>query len=317
VENVPTVDLIVLGLIVLLALRGVVRGLVREAFDIGALLLGTVVAFRLAAPAGRTLAAMSGLTVEVARVVAGLGLFVALSLVAAIGARLVQRSIRVVPGLGLLDRLGGAGVGALYGILLVTVTVTLVRALPMPAPVEETLRSSDVATALASPGGPAQRLLAAASGDRVPQMLMAIDDLVGQHALVLGGAGLPLGSWGASLARPDGEMAATVLELVNRRRTEAGVAPLDPSDGLAVAALLGAQDRYAGSAPSELSSRLRGVTVSTPAEVAVLAASPDGAVDVLMADPDAAATLLDPTVRRVGIAVVSGPVGNIVDLVVD
>lgn len=311
-------DEILIGLIALSMLRGWARGLIREALDVVTLVAGAVLAFRLAGPVGSTLAAMSGMSPEVTEMVAGAGLFVGISIGAAVAARLIHSTIRRLPGLTFLNRLGGAALGAVYGLVLVTVAVTLLSVLPMPPPLSSGLASSDVASSLTRPSGPVQRLLATASGNRIPQALLAIEQLVGSQAVVLGGSGLPVPAVGDEITRLDRDFAAQVFDLINRERIVAGVEPMAWSNGLGVAAVVGAQNRYRGDDAGDLSVRVAsaGIPSTDVAEVAALAATPAGAVAVLLESPASAVTLLDPETTRFGVGVVSGPFGNVVAVVV-
>lgn len=114
-----SLDLAVAALVGLLALRGLLRGAVREAFALGALLAAVVAVRVLELPLTRTLEPrlaehLSPLAVRVLSIsllVAG-----AITLVATAGS-LVRRGVHAA-GLGFADRLGGAALGAAEGALL-------------------------------------------------------------------------------------------------------------------------------------------------------------------------------------------------------
>lgn len=126
----PPVDLIALVVVGLLALRGLVRGAVREAFALGAL-AAAVLAVRFFEPAvtGSLAPQLSAyLSPTFARglsivLVAGAGLIA----VAAAGA-FVRRGLHAV-GLGLADRILGAGLGATEGALAVVIALSLAAGL--------------------------------------------------------------------------------------------------------------------------------------------------------------------------------------------
>ena len=100
------IDVLIGTLVVLLIVRGWMRGLLREAIDVGMLVLGAIAAFRLAPIAGGVLSSLFGMSPELARVVGGLLLFVAIWVAASIAAFVISRSLEIVPGLLTLNRLG-------------------------------------------------------------------------------------------------------------------------------------------------------------------------------------------------------------------
>ena len=56
------IDVLVGTILILLIVRGWMKGLVREAIDVGTLIVGAVIAFRLAPSAGRLLTAIFGVS---------------------------------------------------------------------------------------------------------------------------------------------------------------------------------------------------------------------------------------------------------------
>ena len=116
----PTLDLIAAALLALAALRGVWIGAVREAFSLAGLAAAIVAVRAWREPVASWLeangpVAMSGLAAQLLAALAlGVGSLVAVALIG----RLVRRGVRGA-GLGLLDRLAGAVLGAAEGALLV------------------------------------------------------------------------------------------------------------------------------------------------------------------------------------------------------
>ncbi|MGI9584184.1 MAG: CvpA family protein, partial [Acidimicrobiia bacterium] len=68
-------DWIVLAIVTALAVRGWMRGAVRETLDVALLLFGSLLVFRLSPAVGTVLAGMANIPYEVARVVASVLLF--------------------------------------------------------------------------------------------------------------------------------------------------------------------------------------------------------------------------------------------------
>ena len=124
------VDFILLGVFGLFGVRGWRRGLVREALDVLTLIIGAVLAFRMARPIGAVIVEIMDISPEVARIVGGIVAFIAISIGASIAAHFLHRSIRILPGLPLLNRLGGAALGLVYALVLATLAFSFLRVLP-------------------------------------------------------------------------------------------------------------------------------------------------------------------------------------------
>ena len=159
------VDLIAVAVLVLLVIRGWVRGFVREAIDVATLVLGAILAFRLAPLVGRLVTGVFGWSPEPARILGGAAIFVVITIGAAFAGSAIHRALNKLPGTSLLNHVAGAGLGAVYAAVLAIVAVTLVSAVPLPAVLSDELEDSVVAATIIDPDGPAQRAVGAISGD--------------------------------------------------------------------------------------------------------------------------------------------------------
>jgi membrane protein required for colicin V production len=115
-------DALALGVVALAALRGLVRGLVREAFSLAALAAACVAVRLFAGPAGEELEQASGLTSPLATAAAGAAIALAAIAAFALAGRIARRLLGAA-GLGLADRLGGGALGAAEGALLVAIAL--------------------------------------------------------------------------------------------------------------------------------------------------------------------------------------------------
>jgi len=120
VEELRTLDAVTGAVLGLALLRGVWIGAVREAFSLAGLAAAAWVVRGWRLPAGAWLATHSPfeMTELAARVLAALGLGVGTIAAVAVLSRLVRRGIRGA-GLGFVDRLAGALLGALEGAIVV------------------------------------------------------------------------------------------------------------------------------------------------------------------------------------------------------
>lgn len=303
------------------AVRGWRRGLVREVMDLVGLALGVVVAFRLSRPAGDYLHTTYGLSPETARVVAAVGLFVAVGLAAGIVAHFLTR-VMSIPGLSLANRLGGAGMAVLWTVFLVLVVASVARALPLSGPLDDAMARSRVLSAIAAPDALPQVTFQRLAGDRVLDSVLALEDLFNQRRLVVGGED----SVSIEPAEPDdlapsAEDARLLLDLINSERVSVGLDPLAWSDGLAVVAAAHADDMYrhgfiAHRSPSTgtVNERVEsaGIPVNTVAENLALAASGRAVHAGLMESQGHRSNLLGGGLDRVGIAALQGPLGLMV-----
>jgi uncharacterized membrane protein required for colicin V production len=306
------IDLIGLAIFVLLVVRGWRRGFVRQALDVATLLLGVALAFRLAPIVGRMMSDTFGWSPELARVVGGAMLFLALSVGAGFLSSAIHGSMKRLPGTSLLNSAGGAGLGGVYALVLAVAAITLLAAIPLPAAVAAELEESKIAAQVVDADGPAQRAVEAVSGDRAVQSIIALRRLADDWLLVAtedDDRVLP-GS-GSGDARPSTKAASAVVASVDRVRAELGLAPFQWSDDLEIVAVARASAIYrTGSftAMQPLHDRLGGAGIDTAesAERLVLAPTVEGA-----------GRAIDSTgsYDRAGVGVVDGPYGLMVVLV--
>ncbi|MEA2000393.1 MAG: CvpA family protein [Actinomycetota bacterium] len=311
-------DLALGALLVVLAIRGWMRGLVKEIISLAVLVLGTIASFRLSTPLGRVFAAMSGSSPDASRFVAGIVIFVGIAIAAAIVSRVLHLGIRVLPGVPTLNRAGGAALSLIAFALLVTIAVSLATVVPLPQAAAEELQQSAVAEGLTDPDGMPQHILGLLSGDRVVEITLRIRELTGGPSAVAT-AGQPIvvpATAPSELERlPDAEDA--VLELLNEERVDAAVAPVLRSPGLDQIAFDLAVAGYGAGTVDVLSDRaLRaaldsaGLLSISRTELAVLAASPEAGHTALA--NETGSEMVGAGFNKAGITVVRGPVGLLI-----
>lgn len=313
-----TVDLVALVLLGLLLVRGWARGFVREAMDLIGLLVGIVLAFRLAPGVGSVVAALTGLSAGTARVVGGAVILFGVGIAAAIITRMVERRFRL-PGLNLVNRAGGAGLAAMWGVFLATLLLTLGVVLPMPPAVADHLESSAITRTLTDPDGLAQDMFTGLAGDRMLAALLELRELLGTRQVIIGPDDrieFPAADRSDLAVAP--ERAREVFDLLNRSRIDSGLDPLAWSDALADVGVAHATEMYlegyfAHDSPTtgDVGDRLATARIrfSIAGENLALAVTPHEVHDGLMGSPGHRANMLAPGYRRVGIGVVAGPLG--------
>ncbi|MEN8113550.1 MAG: CvpA family protein [Actinomycetota bacterium] len=300
------IDITVLVLLVALVIRGWVRGFVREAIDVGALILGAFLAFRLAPVAGSILADLFGIAPDMARVVGGAILFIGIAVAAGMVGALISKSIKYVPGFAALNRIGGAVLGALYTAVLVVIAVTLMSAAPLPGVAQAHADLSMVVEYVSQPDGTAQQAMRALSGDRALQSMIWIRDTVDGWVLdpETTDVTFPAGENGAD-SHASASMAQELLGTINGERVDAGLDPLTWSDAMSLVAATRALEAYRTGDFVErrpLADRLAEaqVTTSNADEYLVLAPTVGGLSDAASSGEG---------YTRVGVGVVDGPYG--------
>jgi uncharacterized membrane protein required for colicin V production len=320
---VPLYDVIVAALVAALVIRGWMRGVLREALEIAVLLVGSFLVFRLSPVVGSIIAGMATVPYEVARVSAGVILFLALVGGGALVARLVSLSLKLVPGATILNRLGGAVVGAGYAALVVILGTTLLSAAPMSDGVRSTVSASvgasPIGARIVEPQGIIQQTVSSVSGERLFSAVAALQETVGAR-LVAGTLPIPLPDVGESALPPSQVAAQAVFDTLNRTRILEGLDPLGWSGHLAVVAVRRADQVYR-SGTLRLDPYLapaleaQGVPGTINTEMVVLAASTDGVVEAVVGASAYRDALFDTQYRKAGIGVIDGPYGLLTVLI--
>jgi len=124
-----SLDLVVATVVAVAALRGLLLGLIREAFSLGALAAAVISIRFLTGPAAEACQPFFGDRVPPMALKAGCAVLVALIGVATVAVlgRLVQRGVKAAR-LGFADRIAGAGLGAAEGLLVVSLGLAVLSA---------------------------------------------------------------------------------------------------------------------------------------------------------------------------------------------
>ena len=304
-----------------LIVRGWLRGFVKELLDLIGLVVGLAVAFRLSAPVGDFLSDQFDVTPEWARIGAGVTLFLLVGTGLSVAANQLAKVMRL-PGMNLANRLAGSGFALAWGIALVLIATSVLRALPMPSTVDETLDNSAVITVLASPDSPTQQIFQDLVGDEVLDTLLALGPLIGNRNVVLDGDDVVEITPAAPEELTVNPGAADqVFVLVNVARTDAGVAPLAWSNSLAEVAMGHVMDMYLNGFISHVSPttgtigdrvRTARIPLTAVGENLALAANPRAVHAGFMDSDGHRANILRTNFDRVGVAAVDGPLGLMV-----
>lgn len=311
-------DLAILALLSLLLVRGWGRGFVREAMDLVGLVLGTLMAFRLGPVVGSMIGAFTDVSDEVTRFIGGFVVFFGAGIAAAFATRAIERVTRL-PGLNFVNRAGGAGLAAAWGLFLATLVLTIGVVLPMPPAVADTIDDSAVARTLTDPDGVAQEFFIGLAGDKLIETVLNLREVVGARRVIVDpDAVVDIGASDRSRLVRDHEAASEIFELVNEERSAAGLSTLAWSDALAAVGNGHAVEMYvdgyfAHTSPvtGDVGSRLHsaGISFSVGGENLALAATVSEVHNGLMDSPGHRANIEADFYDTIGIGVVRGPLG--------
>jgi uncharacterized protein YkwD len=314
-------DFLLGALIVALAIRGWWRGLLREAIALAVMVVGLVLSFRLSTPVGDVVESLAGVSPEAGRLIAGVVIFLGISIGAAIASSILHKGLRFVPGLPTLNRAAGAGFAVVATVAVATLALSLLAVVSPPDPVADQIEGSALAGYLTDPDQVPQKAMGVVSGDRVLERLLSLREMTGTRRLVGDGEVAVLDPVPPDEFRLDRDEEDDVLDMINRERDAAGEDPLVMSEPLSDLARAYGQEVYAsgrftkdGVDGTWLEDRLSAadIPVVSADQVIALAVTSEAAQEAIFSSDADAAILMDPAYRRVGIGVVKGPLGVIV-----
>lgn len=226
-----------------------------------------------------------------------------------------------MPGLPTINRVAGAGLAVLLGIIVVTITLSVAGVLSLPSAVASPVAESTIAARLVDPAGPVQGAVGVISGDRVMENVLKLQDAVGERRLVADDGVVFIPAAAETDVDPSEEKAAEIRTRLERERAGAGVGSLEPSAsldqlalGYAIAVYETGRFSNVTAAGDSVADRLEaaGVPVIAAAQTMALASSPKSAHEGVMADEEASSIVVDDIYRRVGVGAVKGPLGWII-----
>lgn len=315
----------VLGLVLAgLLVRGWTRGFVREALDLVGLVVGVWVAFRLSGPLGEFLTDRFGVAPEVAGVGAGIVLFVLLGVSMGVAARYLSKVMNL-PGLTLVNRVGGAAVALGWGVVIVLVLINLAEVLPLPTGWDQAVEDSTVAQAIAGPDALPQQAFESVGSSQVLASLTAIQSVLGSsRAVPEANEIITIPGARADEIRQVRDEAGEVLVWINEYRAGQGLGALSSSEvftnvaetraaGMYTTGRISRDNPPGGSVLDDLAAA--GVRPALAGENIALASSARAGFDGMLESPTAIGQFNLPTYDRAGVAVVDGPTGRLVVVV--
>lgn len=214
----------ILGLaLAAMLVRGWLRGFVREALDLVGLVVGLWLAFRLSAPLGDFLTNSFGLSPEVARIGGGVILFILFGALLSVAAHYLSKVMNL-PGLSLVNRVGGAAVAVGWGIVIVLILVSIISVLPIPDDWRTEVEESNVVRLIAGEDALPRRAFESLAGDNVISAIASLRNLFGSaRAVPQEGETLEIPPAPPDETRQVRDEAGQVLERLNEDRVGVGL----------------------------------------------------------------------------------------------
>ncbi len=311
----------VLGLVLAgMLVRGWMRGFVREILDLVGLVLGLWLAFRLSGPFGDFLTNGFGVSPEVGRIGGGITLFVLFGALLSAAAHYLSKVMNL-PGLSMVNRVGGGAVAVAWGVVIVLVLVSLISVLPVPAGWQDAIDESNVVELIAGEEALPRRVFESVAGDNVMAAVASLQELFGSNRAVPQGDEVleipPAGGDEIRQVRPEAER---VVERLNEDRLGAGVSASRTVVSLTALAEEHAVALYTSGRLQRIPDCVatlagRGYQVLRCDNAVALAGTAGGAYEGIAESPGGGAMVTAPGFDRVGAAVVDGPTGRLVVIV--
>ena len=315
------IDLLIGVGLAAMVFRGWSRGLVREVLDLVGLVAGIWIAFRLSGPMASFLEDGFGVSPEVARIGGGILLFVLFGVGMTVAAHFLSRFMSL-PGLSLINRVGGVAMAVAWGVALAFVLLSLVRVLPLPDDWKVEVDESRAADVIIGEEAIPRQVFETVAGDDVMAAAAAIQDIFGvARAVPQGTETFAFPPSEADEIRQVRDEASDLVESINEyrlgrdQRALVSVAPLtalaeERATEMYTAGSLGRiEDCFAELAAS-------GHRVAACDNMVALAATSSAGIDAIIESPGGVAALGLRNADRVGVAVVDGGMGRLVVVVV-
>lgn len=311
----------ILGLaLAAMLVRGWMRGFVREALDLVGLVIGLWLAFRLSAPFGDFLTDGFGVSPEVGRIGGGVILFILFGVLLSVAAHYLSK-LANLPGLSMVNRVGGAAVAAGWGILIVLILVSVIAVFPVPDDWRDDIENSNVVSLIAGDDAVPRRLFESLAGDNVLGAIASLRDLFGSARVVPEGAeSLEIPPASADEIRQMPGEADRVLERLNEDRVSVGLRAVSSVDVVTRVAEQHAETLYTGGRVERIrdcAARLvsRSYQVVACDNGVALAGTAVAGYQGIYESDDGKRMVETQQFDRAGVSVVEGPTGRLVVIV--
>lgn len=219
-------DLLLLAVLGLLFFRGWLRGLVREAVSLAVIVVGTFLALRLNGAVGGIIEGLLGFSADVSRIIAGILIFLVISIGAALTIRVAQLGMRLLPGATTLNRVGGGLFSTGAGLIVMTLVFSLVAAINPSEGISEQIDDSIIAGYLTDEDALPQGVLGVLAGDRILATTIRLQGLFGEANALATSAVINLPETSPEDVVVNNKAPDRIADKTNRLRVRSDVEPL-------------------------------------------------------------------------------------------
>lgn len=311
----------VLGLaLAALLVRGWMRGFVREALDLVGLVIGLWLAFRLSAPLGDFLTSSFGVSPEVGRIGGGILLFVLFGALLSVAAHYLSKVMNL-PGLSMVNRVGGAAVAVGWGAAIVLVLVSVIAVFPIPDEWRDEIEESNVVQLIAGEDAIPRQVFESLAGDNVMAAIASLQGLFGSARVVPEGSEvLDIPPAAADEIRQVRAEAEALVERLNEDRVGVGLSAVRSIEAITSLAEDRAQRLYTRGRLRRIqdcAARLgeRSYSVLRCDNAVALAGTSLAAYQGVFESVPGRTMIETPNFDRAGVAVVDGPTGRLVVII--
>ena len=222
-----------------------------------------------------------------------------------------------LPGLSMVNRVGGAAVAVAWGAAIVFVLVSIVSVFDIPDGWRDQMDDSTVIQSIAGEDAIPRQLFESVAGDNVMGAISALQDLFGSaRAVPEGTEVLEIPPAEPDAIRQVRDEATEVVEKLNEYRVGEGLKAVQPVGPMTEQAEMIAAKMYVAGRVSRLGDCRTtlagaGYSVLRCDSGVALAGTAFAAFDGILETPGGTSVLGNPEFDRVGVAVVEGPTGRL------
>jgi uncharacterized protein YkwD/uncharacterized membrane protein required for colicin V production len=305
------VDGVLIGALIFSGYTGAQRGLALMSLELGSFALATLAALVAYHPAGNLIKSLTGASASLANVAAFAVIWVVVEIAVAITIRFtLLRHLNRAVQLSRLNQIGGAVLGALKTLIVITLGLVIFAGLPLSATAKRPVTDSLLGGHLLASSGRLQTSLAGGLGHDLGESLnffTVTAEPESEQRIDLG--------YTTTAVTADPQDEAAMLVLLNQERTSRGLGALTPNDKARTVARAYSTDMFARGYFSHINpegknpfDRMRagGVEFSAAGENLALAPTLQLAHQGLMNSPGHRANILSKDYRTVGIGIIDG-----------
>ena len=319
-RNIEYIELFVYIFIVFFVINGWKKGFLLQFFYLMVLLISIALSFRYSDQVGSYISSWFNSNIQLSEIFGGVLIFITVLTVSSFFQNFLvnnkkQRDVG--------NKLLGGSVSLLVSNLILTLIFTITSIISVPQFFEDTIENSNLVSFYTDTSGTPQQALELITGTDLIKVVSRIKDLTGKSSVVVGEQGcIEIPKYSLSNLSNNNEQKDELYELLLTERSNQNLAPLELSEKLSVIALNYAYTMYQdgfwchknpknGELVGDRLSKQGFPYIDIGENLALSSSVRSGHIS-LMNSESHKNTILDNEFKRVGIGIVSGPLGLII-----